>query len=70
MVEAHAVGDGDEHLQRRVAGAGAHAGERAVDAGRAVLQGNHVVRDAEPEIVVRVHAELGLRHIEHVGRAP
>ena len=61
MVPAHAVGSGDEHFERRIARAGAHAGERGVDAHRAGLDAaTMAVGDAERQIVVGVHAALGL----------
>ncbi|MCY1358997.1 hypothetical protein D9M69_455480 [compost metagenome] len=60
MVPAEAFGGGDEHFQRRVAGTGTHAGEAGVDAVAAFLHRGDGVGHAEAEIVVRVHAGLGL----------
>ncbi|MNM69773.1 hypothetical protein D3C81_813860 [compost metagenome] len=64
MVPAQALGGGDEHFQRRVAGAGAHAGQRGVDAVAALFHRGDRVGHAEAEVVVGVHAGLG-RRIEH-----
>ena len=65
MVESHAVGDGDEHLTGRVAGTGAHAGQRGVDSRCAVFQRLERIGDAEGEVVVGMHAGLGFGP-EHV----
>ena len=50
----------DEHLERRVARAGAEARGRAVDAARAGLDRGERVGDAHAEVVVTVEADLGL----------
>jgi len=64
VVPAHALGGGDEHFQRRVAGAGAHAGQAGVDTVTALFHRDDGVGHAEAEVVVGVHAGLG-RRIEH-----
>ena len=61
MVQAHAVGDRDENLERRVAGAGAHPGERRVDPGCAVFQRGNRVRNPEGQVVMGVDSGLGFR---------
>ena len=60
-LDAHAVAHGDEHLQRRVARAGAEPGGRAVDAVGAGFDRRQRVGDAHRQVVVAVEAELGLR---------
>ena len=59
MVPALAVDRGDEDLQGRIAGTGAHAGERGIDADGAFLRRDDRIGDAEREIVMGVHAALG-----------
>ncbi len=71
----HPVGDRDEDFKRRIAGARAHAGKRTVDARCAVFDGDEVKCDAEPQIVMRMHAGLGcwieniVHRLEPVGDA-
>ena len=48
-------------LDRAVAGAGAVAGERGVDAGDAFFDGDDGVGDREGEVLVGVDADLGVR---------
>src|SRR3546814_6812124 len=64
VVPALAIYCGDEHFERRIAGAGAHTGQAGVDPHRAALGGNYRVCDPKTKIVVRVHAALrfGLEH--------
>ena len=64
MVPAEALRGGDEHLQRRVAGASAHSSQRGVDAVAALFHRDDGIGHAEAEVVVRMHAGLGLR-IQH-----
>jgi hypothetical protein len=59
VIDAHAVDHRDEHFQRRVAGAGAEARHRAVDAVGTRLDRGQRVRDAHRHVVVTVEAELG-----------
>ena len=64
VVPAHAVGRGDEHFERGIAGARAHAGQAGVDADRAVLHRDDGVGDAERQVVVGVDPALGFG-LEH-----
>ena len=57
---AFAGGGGDKHFQGRIARAGTHAGQGRIDADRAVLHGDDGVGHAQREVVVRMHAALGL----------
>ncbi|MNV52750.1 hypothetical protein D3C71_1448590 [compost metagenome] len=60
MVPAHALGGGDEHFQRRVARARAHAGQARVDTVAAFFHRDDGVGHAQAQVVVGVHARLGL----------
>ena len=64
-LDPHAVEHGDQHLDRRVAGARAHAGERGVDAHRAGFDAGDGVGDAQRQIVVGMDADfrLGLQRL-------
>ncbi|MNZ77218.1 hypothetical protein D3C78_957470 [compost metagenome] len=63
-LDAHALAHRGEHLQRGVAGAGAEARCRAVDAAGAGFDGGDGVGDAHAQVVVAVEADLGFR-VEH-----
>ena len=65
MSSATAMND----LERRVAGAGAHAGERRVDAGRALLDGDERVGHAERQVLVGVDAD-SVSGFEHLAIGP
>jgi hypothetical protein len=54
------VGDGDERLERAVAGAGAVPGQGGVDAGDPFLDGDHGVRHRQRQILVGVDPEFVL----------
>ena len=62
---AELVADADERLERRVAGAGAEAADRAVDLGGARAGGDDGVGDAEAEVLVAVEADVG--HVADLG---
>jgi site-specific recombinase XerD len=65
VVPAHAVGSGDEDLQRGIARARAHAGRLTHRPGHALaLDRDDGIGDAQAQVVVRVHAasRLGLEH--------
>ena len=59
VLPAVEVGDGDERLDRAVAGTGAVPGEGGVDAGDAFLDGDDGVGDRQGEVLVGVDADLG-----------
>ena len=69
MVPAHALGRSDEHFERRIAGARTHSRQAGIDAIAPLLHRNDGVRDAQAEVVVRMHAGLGLG-LEHVLECP
>jgi hypothetical protein len=65
MIPAHAVGRRDEHFERGVAGAGAHAGQAGVDAVAAFLDRDDRVGHSQAQVMVGMHAGLRFR-LEHV----
>ena len=67
MLDVHPRQDGDQRFERRVAGAGPHAGQRSIHSGRAVLDGHDRVRHSQSQVVMRVHALAGLR-IEDIAK--
>ena len=60
MLPAVEVGDGDERLDRAVAGAGAVAGQGGVDPGDTLLDRDDRVGDGQGEVLVGVDADLRL----------
>ena len=64
VVPALRLGSGDEDLQRRIAGARAHAGQRGVNPDRPALHRDDAVGDAERQVVVGMDPTLrpGFQH--------
>ena len=67
--EPFALQNGDQRLDRRVAGAGTHAAQRRVDAGGALVQGDKAVGHRNRQVFMRVDADFR-RRIECIAIGP